>query len=131
MRSNNPDSEIETALRRWRPSADATFVRGLAQDIRAADRESTTRRSRRWRPPAARSLVATGVTAALLSALAAFGELGYAASGFDRAVSSIAGAIHIAKHAGPARAPSPSAAADQYLVVKPRTCREKAKQALA
>jgi hypothetical protein len=125
MRSHNPDPEIEAALRRWRPRADATFVQGLAQEVRA-DRERGARHQRRWRVPTARSILATGLTAALFSALAASGELGYAASGLDRAVSTIAGAIHIGKHSGPAHAPSASAAADQYR--KPKTCREKMKQ---
>jgi hypothetical protein len=126
MRPKNPDSDIEAALRRWRPSADATFVQGLAQEVRAADHERRARHQRRWRVPTARSLLAMGLTAALFSALAAFGELGYAASGLDRAVSTISGAIHIGKHSGPAHAPSASAAADQYR--KPKTCREKAKE---
>jgi hypothetical protein len=127
MRSHNFGSDWEEALRRWRPSADATFVRTLAQEVRGAERELGGPKPRRWRAPGVRSLVATGMTAALFSALGAFGELGYAASGLDHAVSSIAGAIHISKRSGPAHAPSPSAAADQYRVIKPKTCKEKAK----
>ena len=120
MRSHDPDSGFDAALRRLRPSADATFVGALAQRVRAED---AARDSRRWRVPAMRSLVATALTAALFSALGAFGELGYAASGFDRAVSAIGGAIHVGKHSAHAHA---AAAADQYH--KPKTCREMAKE---
>ena len=126
MRPRNSHSDVEAALRRWRPSADAEFARELARQFHAADREGRARHRRRWQLPTPRSLVATGLTAALLAALAGFGELGYAASGVDRAVSEIASAIHIGKHSGPAHSPSAGAAADQYH--KPKTCHEKMKQ---
>jgi hypothetical protein len=124
-KSTPPSLSADEQLRRYRPLADSTFVRTLADEIRTSTCEDLRRRPRGRRVLTVRPVLATCLTAALFCPLAASGELSRAASGLEHTVSSFAKAIDVTKRSGPAHALQPSATLDQYR--RPPGCKTKAK----
>lgn len=129
-RRGNQHREIEALLHRARPAPDASLLRTLAADVRAAGRKRT---SRAVAPPGLGGLrartvrlgLAALITATILSPLAAFGELNRAPATVEHAAGAFAQIVNIAKRSAPPRGPAPAAAANQYR--PPPTCRGKAK----
>ena len=102
---------LERELRAQRPEPRAAFLQALETHIRSEGRWLPSRRLRLG--------LAGALTAAMLTAVGAFGGLGYAATGVQHAVHTATHVVAPAHKAGPAHKAAPAQAAAPVQVAAP------------